>query len=264
MINTALSDAEFMRYSRQLMVTDIAESGQQQLKNTQVLIVGGGGLGSAVGLYLAATGVGTIVIADDDVVDVSNLQRQVLYRAADVGSNKAQAACAQMRALNPLNRYRAVTTRLAGLQLALEVDQADIVVDCSDNFSTRYAINDACFAARKYLVSGAAIGWQGQLMTFDFRAGIGPCYQCLLPQAVSNTAKVRNCRSGGIVGPVVGIIGSMQALAVIKVIVETERVDVNYLSQFDGSQGQWRQFGIKIDQQCSVCGEHSLVNGGIV
>ncbi len=229
-----------------------------------MLIVGGGGLGSAVGLYLAATGVGTIVIADDDVVDVSNLQRQVLYRAADVGSNKAQAACAQMRALNPLNRYRAVTTRLAGLQLALEVDQADIVVDCSDNFSTRYAINDACFAARKYLVSGAAIGWQGQLMTFDFRAGIGPCYQCLLPQAVSNTAKVRNCRSGGIVGPVVGIIGSMQALAVIKVIVETERVDVNYLSQFDGSQGKWCQFGIKIDQQCSVCGEHSLVNGGIV
>ncbi len=264
MINTMLSDVEFTRYSRQLMVADIAETGQQQLKNAQVLIIGAGGLGSAVGLYLAAAGVGKIVIADNDELEASNLQRQVLYRNPDLGCNKAQAACAQMAALNSLNRYRAVTSRLTGIQLALEVEQADIVVDCSDNFSTRYAVNHACFEAKKRLVSGAAIGWQGQLIAFDFGVGVGPCYQCLLPEVAQPHTDIQNCRSGGIVGPVVGVIGTMQALAVIKAIVNAGKIGFKQFSQFDGLQGQWQQLEINADENCTVCGAHKLVNGGAV
>lgn len=252
-INPALSDVAFARYSRQLMVADIAEVGQQQLTHARVLIVGAGGLGSAAGLYLAAAGVGVIVIADGDKVEISNLQRQVLYRDSDVSRNKADAACTQMMALNPLNRYRAVMSTLAGIQLILEIEQADIVVDCSDNFETRYAINNACFKARKRLISGAAIGWQGQLMAFDFRRGSGPCYQCLFPASAQNTADIQNCRNSGIVGPVVGVIGTMQALAVIKAIVDVGCVGFTQFSQFDGLQGCWQPLVMSADKDCVIC-----------
>ena len=188
----------------------------------------------------------------------------MLYRNPDLGCNKAQAACAQMAALNSLNRYRAVTSRLTGIQLALEVEQADIVVDCSDNFSTRYAVNHACFEAKKRLVSGAAIGWQGQLIAFDFGVGVGPCYQCLLPEVAQSHTDIQNCRSGGIVGPVVGVIGTMQALAVIKAIVNAGKIGFKQFSQFDGLQGQWQQLEINADENCTVCGAHKLVNGGAV
>lgn len=253
-IKSELSDAEFIRYSRQLMVAEIGEVGQQQLMNAQVLVIGVGGLGSAAVMYLAAAGVGLLVIADDDEVEVSNLQRQVIYRDNDIATSKALAACQQINALNPLIRTRAVQAKLAGFQLDIEVQQADIVLDCSDNWGTRYAINQACFKHQKTLISGASIGWQGQLIAFDFRQSKSGCYQCLFPIFDSTEQQANNCRTGGVIGPVVGTIGNLQALTAIKAITGVGDVGFSLLQQFDGFNNCWQQLSINTEPHCPVCG----------
>ncbi|WP_305407325.1 HesA/MoeB/ThiF family protein [Photobacterium leiognathi] len=252
MATDRLSDTAFIRYNRQIMLEDMGEQGQLALNNAKVLIVGAGGLGSAAAMYLAAAGVGLLVIADDDEVESSNLQRQVIYRETDVSLNKAQAACDQLLALNPLVRTRAVKAKLAGFQLVMEVQQADIVLDCSDNWATRYAVNQACYQHQTPLIAGASIGWQGQVLAFDFRQ-TSPCYQCVFPLSAEASPQDQNCRSSGVMGPVVGTIGTLQALNAIKAIAGVGEVGFGLLQQFNGLTGKWQQVSIDAAPCCPVC-----------
>ncbi|MCG7496700.1 HesA/MoeB/ThiF family protein [Vibrio sp. Of7-15] len=251
-MSSTLTDKEFVRYSRQIMLPQVSEPGQHQLKKASVLIVGAGGLGSAAGLYLAGAGVGTLVIADDDVVDSSNLQRQVVYRQSDEKVNKAKAAAEQLSALNPLIRVRPLQARLAEQQLKMEVMMSDVVLDCSDNMATRQAVNAACVHAQKPLISGAAIGWQGQLMPFDFRQPDSPCYHCVFPN--TSDSEAQNCSTSGVMGPVVGTVGNLQALEAIKLLAGVKEQTFGYLHHFDGLTNQWQKLSIKQDPNCSVCG----------
>lgn len=253
-IQSELCDRAFVRYSRQIMVAEVGELGQVALTQAQVLIVGAGGLGSAAAMYLAAAGVGLVVIADDDEVEISNLQRQVIYREADISHSKAVAACQQLNALNPSIRTRAVQAKLAGLQLEIEVQQADIVLDCSDNWVTRYAVNQACYQHQTPLITGASIGWQGQLLAFDFRQ-TSPCYQCVFPLRNEVSPQDQNCRSNGVMGPVVGTIGTLQALNAIKTIIDVGEVGFGLLQQFNGLTGKWQQVSVDADSACPVCGQ---------
>ncbi|MGR5080454.1 HesA/MoeB/ThiF family protein [Photobacterium swingsii] len=249
-----LSDQEFLRYNRQIMLPEIGENGQTRLANAKVLMVGAGGLGSSAALYLAGAGIGTLVIADDDEVDSSNLQRQIIYRDRHQGLSKAEMAAEQVRALNPHIRVRAVKARLADQRLTMEVELADVVLDCSDNLPTRHAVNQACFKARKILIAGAAIRWQGQLMVFDFRHGSGPCYHCLFPYDPEAKSPAMNCSNSGIAGPVVGVVGTLQALETIKVLTGAGQVGFATLQQFDGLTTTWQKFNVAQDKCCPVCG----------
>ncbi|UXI01253.1 HesA/MoeB/ThiF family protein [Photobacterium sp. TY1-4] len=249
-----LSDQAFIRYNRQIMLPEIGEAGQAQLAQAQVLLVGAGGLGSAAALYLAGAGIGQLVIADDDVVDSSNLQRQVIYREADQGHSKAHAAAEQLRSLNPMIRVRPVEARLAAQQLALEVSLADVVLDCSDNLETRHAVNQACVSAGKPLIAGAAISWQGQLMAFDFRGGSGPCYHCLFPWQADAPQAPQNCSTSGIAGPVVGTIGTLQALEALKLLTGSGTLPFATLRLFDGLTSAWQTFNVAREPACPVCG----------
>ncbi|WP_413113109.1 HesA/MoeB/ThiF family protein [Thaumasiovibrio sp. DFM-14] len=251
-----LTDEAFLRYNRQIRLPEVGENGQAALKNARVLLVGAGGLGSPAALYLAAAGVGSLVIADGDVVDTSNLQRQVIYRTEHQGESKAMTAVAQIRALNPLVHARAVTAALHGDRLAIEVSMADIVLDCSDNFVTRHAINKVCFEQKKVLISAAAIRWQGQLMPFDFRHESGPCYHCLFPAGVAE--EPQNCSESGIAGPVVGVLGTMQALEALKVITAAGEPAFGYLKQFDGLSLEWQSFKLPANPQCPICNKEKV------
>ncbi|MBV7300453.1 HesA/MoeB/ThiF family protein [Enterovibrio paralichthyis] len=244
-----LTDPEFDRYSRQIMLGDWGEDGQQRLSGAKVLIVGCGGLGTAAGLYLAGAGVGQLILADDDVVERSNLPRQVAYRETDLGRGKTTALAAQLKALNSHIKCRAVKRRLEGTALSLEVSLADLVLDCSDNMATRQAANAACVEHKKPLIAGAAIGWQGQLMTFDFRQPHQPCYHCLF--AAVTEPKARNCQSAGVAGPVVGTVGNLQALEAIKCLLGNELGASFY--QFDAHTLSLKKMPIPRDPDCAVC-----------
>ncbi|MGF1680816.1 HesA/MoeB/ThiF family protein [Photobacterium minamisatsumaniensis] len=249
-----LTDQEFLRYNRQIMLPEVGVQGQEQLTKAHVLLVGAGGLGSAAVLYLAGAGVGNLVIADDDEVDSSNLQRQVIYRDEHQGKSKAEMAAEQARSLNPYIRVRPVKARLADQRLAMEISLADVVLDCSDNLPTRHAVNKACFEANTPLISGAAIRWQGQLMAFDFRDGRGPCYHCLFPWQEDAPQESQNCSNSGIAGPVVGMMGTMQALEAIKLVTGAGGVAFSALQQFDGLTMAWQKFNLATDSKCPVCG----------
>ncbi|CAG8999834.1 MAG: Molybdopterin-synthase adenylyltransferase [Candidatus Celerinatantimonas neptuna] len=249
MTDKQLTDAELKRYSRHLLLGQIGEQGQQRLKQARVLIVGMGGLGSPVGLYLAAAGVGQLVIADDDVVSESNLQRQVLYSEDQLGESKVAAARERMAAVNSHIHIRPVARRLNEQVLEMEVMQADVVLDCTDNIMTRYAISDACRQANVPLVSGAAVGFDGQLMVFDFREPESACYRCLFPEA---SDAVLNCSTAGVLGPMVGVIGSMQALETIKLLAGIDSPLRGRFSSFDGLSGEWFHLSMKCDPHC-IC-----------
>ncbi|GLO63363.1 molybdopterin biosynthesis protein MoeB [Vibrio sp. MACH09] len=248
-----LTDEAFLRYNRQIALEELGETGQVALQNSRLLIVGAGGLGSPAALYLAAAGIGHIVIADGDSVERSNLQRQIIYRDHHQNDNKARCAAEQLKQLNPLVAIRPVQTALTGQQLNIEVSMADIVLDCSDNFSTRYAINRACFEQKKILISAAAIRWQGQLVSFDFRQQQGPCYHCLFPQQEQQDKQENSCRTSAISGPVVGVMGTMQALEAIKAITDCGEVNFAHLQLFDGLQMKWQRLTISRDVNCPIC-----------
>ncbi|MDD1783510.1 HesA/MoeB/ThiF family protein [Enterovibrio sp. ZSDZ35] len=250
MAKQPLSDQAFQRYSRQVMLSEWGEDNQSTLANAKVLIVGCGGLGTAAGLYLSGAGVGQLVLADDDELELSNLPRQVAYRESDLGSHKAKALAAQLSALNSESRCRVVARRLSGMSLSLEVSLADVVLDCSDNMQTRQAVNKACTENRKPLVAGAAIGWQGQLMVFDFSRTSSPCYHCLFP--VNEEAAPRNCQSAGVVGPVVGTIGNFQALEALKLLMNQSQSQSSFY-QLDGKTLSLRSMKVPSDPTCSVC-----------
>lgn len=255
-----LSDKQFLRYQRQISLTEIGESGQCDLSNSHVLIIGCGGLGSAASLYLASAGVGKLVVVDDDEVDSSNLQRQVIYRERDLDAAKTDATIKQLGELNSMVQVRGISKRLDKTQLQLEVMLADVVLDCSDNMPTRQLINLVCFEQNTPLISAAAIGWQGQFAVFDYhqqshQSGSGnACYRCLYP--FDELQQSRKCSETGVVGPVVGTLGNYQALAAIQKLATGKfHIETGKLHLFDGLKMQWQLLSISKDDQCQVCAQ---------
>lgn len=250
MHDNALSDQDFLRYSRQLLLEDLGPEGQQKLKQASVLIVGLGGLGSPAALYLAAAGVGKLWLADDDALEISNLQRQVLYRTADMGQNKAKLAQRHLQSLNPQIEAITLDQRLAGSPLTEAVAAVDLVLDCCDNMETRHQVNAACVLAGKPLISGSAVGFSGQLLIIDPPYAHG-CYACLYP---SKETQQRNCRTAGVLGPVVGVIGTLQALEAIKMLAGLPSALSGKLRLFDGKQQSWSTLQLSKASHCPVCG----------
>ncbi len=247
-----MNDQDLLRYSRQIMLEAIDIPGQERLLAGHALVVGAGGLGSPVALYLAAAGVGRLTLADADAVELSNLQRQVAHGQADLGRNKAESARDAALALNPDCRIAALTTHLGGEALDAAVASADVVLDCTDRFSSRYAINAACREACVPLVSGAAIRFSGQLAVFDPRDPDCPCYACLYPPD-GRGDEALSCAESGVVAPLVGLIGSFQALEAIKLLSGAGTPHAG-LSTFDGLTGEWRRFRVPRDPACPTCG----------
>jgi len=245
-----LNDQEFLRYSRQLLLEDVGPQGQEKLKQASVLLVGLGGLGSPAALYLAAAGVGTLLLADDDTLHITNLQRQILYRSTDVSKSKAALAQRQLQALNPQVESIALEQRLQGKTLQDAVERADLILDCSDNMTTRHEVNAACIAAGKPLISGSAVGFSGQLLVIEPPYAHG-CYACLYPE---QTEPQRNCRTAGVLGPVVGVIGTLQALEAIKMLAGMPSSLSGKLRLFDGKQQSWSTLQLSQASPCPVCG----------
>ncbi|UFH48662.1 molybdopterin-synthase adenylyltransferase MoeB [Pseudomonas sp. KNUC1026] len=246
-----LSDDELLRYSRQVLLPQIDVAGQLRLKQARVLIVGLGGLGSPVALYLAAAGIGQLHLADFDSVDVTNLQRQVLHGNADIGLPKVDSALARLKALNPCIELVPHRQALSEACLAEVIGGVDLVLDCSDNFATREAVNAACVAARVPLVSGAAIRLEGQLSVFDPRQASSPCYHCLYGHG---SEEELTCSQAGVAGPLVGLVGSLQALEALKLLAGFGEPLVGRLLLIDALGTRFRELRVKRDPACPVCG----------
>jgi adenylyltransferase/sulfurtransferase len=246
-----LTDQELLRYSRQILLQHVDIDGQLRLKQSRVLIVGLGGLGSPVALYLAAAGVGELHLADFDTVDLTNLQRQVIHDSHSVGLSKVDSAIARLAAINPEVTLIAHRTALDADSLAAAVQAVDLVLDCSDNFGTREAVNAACVAARKPLVSGAAIRLEGQLSVFDPRRQDSPCYHCLYGHG--SEAEL-TCSEAGVIGPLVGLVGSLQALEALKLLAGFGEPLVGRLLLIDALSTRFRELKVKRDPGCAVCG----------
>lgn len=252
-----MNDDQLLRYSRHILLPEIGVEGQEAIAASKVLIVGAGGLGSPAAMYLAAAGVGEIVLCDGDTVDLTNLQRQILHSLASLGQNKAASGAQTLARVNPLTRVRAVEQRLGEAELAERVAEVDVVLDCTDNFATRHAINRACYAQRKPLVSGAAVRFDGQISVFDLRCAGQPCYHCLFPEG-EDVAEMR-CAVTGIFAPLTGIVGCMQAAEALKLIATCGEPLVGRLLLLDGLAMRWREMRYGRDPQCAVCGEPDAV-----
>lgn len=246
-----LNDDELLRYSRQILLAQVDVEGQLRLKQGRVLIVGLGGLGSPVALYLAAAGVGELHLADFDTVDLTNLQRQVIHDSQSVGVGKVDSGMARLARLNPGVRLVAHRQVLDGDTLAEAVSAVDLVIDCCDNFATREAVNAACVAAGKPLVSGAAIRLEGQLAVFDPRDAASPCYHCLYGHG--SEAEL-TCSEAGVIGPLVGLVGSLQALETLKLLAGFGEPLVGRLLLIDAFGSRFRELKVKRDPGCAVCG----------
>ena len=248
----ALSDDELDRYARHIVLREVGGVGQAKLKAARVLVVGAGGLGSPVVLYLAAAGVGTIGIVDDDRVSLSNLQRQIAHRVADIGRPKTESARDAMRALNPHVAVEAHPLRLTEENAAELIARYDIVADGSDNPATRFLINDTCFAAKKTLVSAAVIEFAGQLSTYKPHAG-GPCYRCLYA-APPPADEIPSCSETGVLGAAAGVMGTLQALEVIKEITGAGESMMGRLLIYEALTTEFRTVALKRDPACALCG----------
>ncbi|MCH2340737.1 molybdopterin-synthase adenylyltransferase MoeB [Pseudomonas sp. NPDC047963] len=246
-----LSDDELLRYSRQILLRQVDIEGQLRLKQSRVLIVGLGGLGSPVALYLAAAGVGELHLADFDRLDLTNLQRQIAHDTASVGMHKVDSAMARLSALNPLIKLVPHRVAMDVDTLEAAVSAVDLVLDCTDNFAVREAVNAACVAAVKPLVSGAAIRLEGQLSVFDPRVETSPCYHCLYGHG--SEAEL-TCSEAGVLGPVVGMIGSLQALEAIKLLAGFGEPLIGRLLLVDALSSRFRELKVKRDPSCAVCG----------
>jgi adenylyltransferase/sulfurtransferase len=244
-------DDELLRYSRHILLDELGVAGQERILGARVLIVGAGGLGSPAALYLAAAGVGTLVIADGDTVDASNLQRQILHTEARLGAPKALSAEMTLATLNPHVRVIPICERLAGEALAAEVRAADVVLDCSDNFLTRHAINRACVRHKKPLVSGAALGFTGQVSVFDLRIAGSPCYHCLFPDG-EDLAETR-CALMGVFAPLTGLVGSLQAGEALKLLANMGAPLQGRLLRVDALDANLRTVTFQRDADCPVC-----------
>ncbi|HPP46398.1 MAG TPA: HesA/MoeB/ThiF family protein [Accumulibacter sp.] len=246
-----MNDAQLLRYSRHILLDEIGIEGQQRLLQATALIVGAGGLGSPAALYLASAGVGRLILADGDTVELSNLQRQILHTQDRLGVAKALSAQTALQAINAEVVVEALNVRLAGTELERQVTAADIVLDCCDNFATRHAVNRVCVKLKKPLVSGAAISFAGQLTVFDPRRDDTPCYNCLFPEG--DEVDDLRCAVTGVFAPLTGIIGAMQAAEAIKLLVPAGETAVGRLWLLDGLSMSWRSVGYGKDPQCAVC-----------
>lgn len=251
----SLSRDDFLRYSRHLLMADIGEQGQAALLAARVLVVGVGGLGSPVSLYLAAAGVGYLGLCDPDVVDLTNLQRQVLFTTADKGKPKVECAGRALAALNPGITVRGFRQQVDD-SLFESPHRYDLVMDCTDNLAARHWLNRCCQRRRIPLISAAALGWEGQLMSFDFARQPSPCLACAIPEGQGEP--LANCANSGVVGPVLGVMGSLQAIAAIRLLlagagVATLPETCGVLQRFDGRREQWHRFRITANPDCPVC-----------
>jgi adenylyltransferase/sulfurtransferase len=245
-----MNDEQLLRYARHIMLPDIDVAGQEKLLASHVLILGLGGLGSPASLYLASSGVGRLTLVDFDSVDLSNLQRQVVHTTQRIGRPKPESAAEQLRQLNPDVEISTINHRMTLEELDRQVAMADVVLDCTDNFETRFAINDACLRNRTRLVSGAAVRMEGQLMVVDPTAADKPCYRCLYEEAGETEL---NCATTGIAAPVVGTIGTLQALEAIKLIVGIGETLAGYLLTFDARYMEWRKLKLPKNPACKTC-----------
>jgi len=246
-----MADEQLLRYSRQIMLPQIDIAGQKRLRDSSALIIGAGGLGSPVALYLAACGVGKIVLVDDDRVELKNLQRQIMYNSDQVGTMKVRSASGALKALNPEVSVSAVAERLSGAALAQAVENVDVVIDATDNLASRLEINRACHATRTPLVSASAIRWEGQLSVFDPRQQESPCYQCLY----GRLGEVgQSCSENGVMGPVVGILGSMQANEAVKLLAGCGSTMIGRVLMLDALSMDLQFINLARDPECTVCG----------
>lgn len=244
-----MNDQDLLRYSRQILLPEIDVTGQQQLQAATVLIMGLGGLGSPAALYLAAAGIGKLILADPDIVEISNLQRQIIHGTGDIGQPKVQSAEQSLTHINPDCQISTLHSELSEQELDTIVSQCDLVLDCTDNFDTRFLINRVCKQNQVALVSGAAIRWEGQISLFTGQPG-DACYQCLYDDTGNMD---ENCTSNGVIAPLVGIIGSLQALEAIKWLTQQGSRLENTLLIFDALNMQWRNLKIPQDRNCPVC-----------
>jgi molybdopterin/thiamine biosynthesis adenylyltransferase len=251
-----MNDQQLLRYSRHILLKEIGIEGQQAWLNAKVLIIGVGGLGSPAALYLAASGIGQLTLCDDDTVELSNLQRQIIHRTSAVGQTKVASAQAVLREVNPDVACVALATRVDTGQLQELVAKADVVLDCSDNFATRYAVNRACLTHRKPLVSGAAIQFDGQVAVFDFRRDDVPCYNCLFPEDA--VAAELRCATTGVFAPLVGIIGTMQAAEALKLLAGIDRGLSGKLLTCNALDMAIQRSTVSRDFACTVCGAGGL------
>ncbi len=249
-----MHDEQLLRYSRQIMLPAIDVAGQARLRAARVLLIGLGGLGSPVATYLASAGVGTLVVSDHDTVDLTNLQRQTLHTTARIGWSKVDSAKAQLAALNPECEVLGIAAKLSGQRLAEEVAAADLVVDASDNFATRFALNAACVAARTPLVSGAAIRYEGQVTLFA-NDGTGPCYRCLYSD--DDAEEQQTCSTTGVLAPLVGVVGSLQATEALKWLLGIGEPLDGRLLLCDLLSMEWRTLRLRRDPHCPVCAPYS-------
>ena len=254
-----MDDDQLLRYSRHILLPEIGVEGQERLRAAHVLVVGAGGLGCPAALYLASSGIGRLTIADPDRVDVTNLQRQILYRSDAVGSGKADAARKTLAAVNPAVTVVPLAERLEGEALERRVAQADVVLDCSDNFATRHAVNRACVRHAKPLVSGAAIRFDGQVAVFDLRQREAPCYACLFPEG-GETEELR-CAVMGVLAPLTGAVGSLQAVEAIKLVAGAGESLSGRLLMFDALRAEWRSVRVRKDPACAVCASDAVQVG---
>ena len=247
----AMDDEALLRYSRHILLDDIGIEGQERMRATHALVIGAGGLGSPAAMYLACAGVGTITVTDHDTVDLTNLQRQIAHRTESVGTPKVESLKATLHALNPLVQVNALQIRADEESLDALVHAADVVLDCSDNFKTRQAVNAACVQHAKPLVSGAAIQFDGQISVYDTRGPEAPCYACIFPPDAS-FEEVR-CSTMGVFAPLVGIIGSMQAAEALKLVIGAGRSLNGRLLMLDGRAMEWNEIRLPRSPACPVC-----------
>lgn len=250
-LKLTMNDDQLLRYSRQIMLPQVDIEGQEQLLNARILIIGAGGLGSPAAMYLAAAGVGSITLYDDDQVDLSNLQRQIAHYTNDIGTDKVISTQQTLNNINPDIKVLAIKQRLEGLALESAVSDADVVLDCSDNFSTRFAINSACVKHKTPLVSGAAIRFEGQVSVFTPGHNNSPCYNCLYAESGE---ELQNCATNGVIAPITGIIGSIQAMEALKLIMNIGETLTGRLLLLDGLSMQWNEMKLRKNSNCPTCG----------
>jgi len=249
-----MNDDQLLRYSRHILLQEIGIEGQERLLAAHALVIGAGGLGSPAAMYLASGGVGRITLADGDTVDLTNLQRQILHTTVAVGRAKADSGKDTLAQLNPEIEVNAVPERLEGERLAQLVASADVVLDCSDNFATRHAVNRACVEHAKPLVSGAGVRFDGQVSVFDLRSDDAPCYNCLFPEDAE--PEETRCAVMGVFAPLTGIIGTVQAAEALKLLAGAGDSLNGRLLLLDCLRMEWRSLKLSKDKACKVCGQH--------
>ncbi|HEY1151442.1 MAG TPA: HesA/MoeB/ThiF family protein [Pseudoduganella sp.] len=247
-----MDDNQLLRYSRHILLDEIGIEGQQKILEAKALVIGAGGLGSPAAMYLASAGIGQLTIIDNDTVDLTNLQRQIAHTTARVGRAKAESARETLHAINPDIRITALVERADDARLAELVSQHDVVLDCTDNFKTRHAVNRACVAHKVPLVSGAVIRFDGQLSVFDPRTGGQPCYSCLFPQ--DQPFEDVACSTMGVFAPLVGVVGAMQAAEALKLVMGIGESLAGRLLLLDGLRMEWSSISIGRNDACPVCG----------